>query len=60
MGRLDRAEFGNGHLEIGEHFEEERLERLVRPVEFVDEKHRRTRGIGLERLQQRALDQESL
>ena len=57
---LDGAELRDGHLEIGEHFEQERLERLVGAVELVDQQHRRAGGIGLERLQQRPLDQEAL
>ena len=43
-----------------EHFEQKRLERLVGAVDLVDQQHRRAGGVGLERLQQRALDQEAL
>ena len=57
---LDGAELRDGHLEVGQHFEQERLERLVGAVELVDQQHRRARGVGLERLQQRPLDQEAL
>ena len=57
---LDRAELGDGDLEVGQHFEQERLERLVAAVELVDQQHRRAGGIRLERLQQRPLDQEAL
>ena len=60
MRGLDRAEFRDRDLEVGEHFEQERLERLVGAVEFVDQQHRRAGGVGLERLQQRPLDQEAL
>ncbi len=57
---LDRAKLGDRHLEIGQHFEQERLERLVAAVEFVDQQHRRAGRVRLQRLQQRPLDQESL
>ena len=57
---LDRAHFRNGDLEVGQHFEQERLERLVGAVDLVDQEHRRAGGIGLERLQQRPLDQKAL
>ena len=60
MRGLDGAELRDGHLEVGEHFEQERLERLVGAVELVDQQHRRACRIGLERLQQRPLDQEAL
>ena len=60
MRRADRAELGDGHLEIGEHLEQEGLERLVGAVELVDQQHRRPGGIGLERLQQRTADQEAV
>ena len=43
-----------------EHFEQERLERLVGAVDLVDQQHRRAGGVRLERLQQRPLDQEAL
>ena len=56
----DRAELGDRDLEIGEHLEQEGLERLVGAVELVDQQHRRPAGIGLQRLQQRAADQEAL
>ena len=57
---LDRAQFRDRHLEIGQHFEQKGLERLVGAVELVDQQHRRAGGVGLERLQQRPLDQEAL
>jgi hypothetical protein len=56
---LDRADLGDGDLEVGEHLEQEGLERLVGAVELVDQQHRRAPGVGLERLQQRPLDQEA-
>ena len=54
------AHFGDGHLIVGEHFKQERLERLVGAIELVDQEHGRARGVGLERLQQRPLDQKAL
>ncbi len=57
---LDRAELGNRHLEVGQHFEQERLEGFVGAVEFVDQQHRRAGRVRLQRLQQRPLDQELL
>ena len=60
MRGLDGAELRDGDLEVGQHFEQEGLERLVGAVEFVDQQHRRAGGVGLQRLQQRPLDQEAL
>ena len=60
MRCLDRAELRDRDLEIGEHFQQERFERLVGAVELVDQQHRRAGRIGLERLQERPLDQEAL
>ena len=57
---LDCAHFRDSDLKIGQHFEEKRLEGLVGAVDLVDQQHRRASGIGLERLQQRPLDQEAL
>ena len=54
--RRDRAELGDSHREVGEHFEQERLELVVRAVELVDQEHRA--GTGADRLQQRPLDEE--
>ena len=60
LGALDRAEFRNRDLILGQHFEQICLEGLVGAVEFVDQEHRRDAVIGLERLQQRTADQEAL
>ena len=60
MRGLHRAQFRHRDLEVGEHFEQERLERLVGAVELVDQQDRRARGVRLERLQQRPLDQKLL
>jgi hypothetical protein len=57
--RLHRAELGDRDLEVGQHLQQEGLEGLVGAVELVDQQHRRRR-LALERLQQRALDQEAL
>ena len=54
----DRAALGNRNLEVGEEFEQERLELLVGAVDFVDQQHggvRRAQG-----RQHRPLDQKSL
>ena len=56
--RLERAELGDGDLEVGQHFQQIGLERLVGAVELVDQEHRRVAVIGCERLQQRPLEQE--
>ena len=60
QSRLHGAKFGNGDLEIGQHFQQERLEGFVGAVDLVDQQHRRACRVGIERLQQRALDQEAL
>ena len=59
LRRADRAELGNRDLEVGQHFEQIRLERLVGAVELVDQQHRRDAVVGRERLQQRPLEQEA-
>ena len=57
---LHRAHLRDRDLEVGQHFEQERLEGFVGAVELVDQQHRRAGGVRLERLQQRPLDQEAL
>ena len=52
--------FRHGDLEVGEHFQQERLEGFVGAVDLVDQQHRSTGRIGFERLEQRPLDQEAL
>ena len=59
VARADRAELGNRHLVIGQHFEQVRLERLVGAVELVDQQHRRDAVLGRQRLQQRPPQQEA-
>ena len=39
--RLDGSELGDRHLEVGQQFEQERLEFLVGAVDFVDQQDRR-------------------
>ena len=56
----DGADLRHRHLVVGEHFQQERLERLVRPVELVDQKDRRAGDVGLQRLQDRPLDEEAV
>ncbi len=60
MRGLHRPHFRNRDLKIGQHFKQKRLERFVGAVDLVDQQHRRTRGIGFERLQERAPDQKAL
>ena len=56
--RADGADLGNRHLELGQHFEQEGLERLVGAVDLVDEEHRCS--ILGDRLEQRPLQQKLL
>ena len=56
---LDGAELRDGDLKVGQHLEQERLERFIGAVELVDQQHRRAGSVGLQRLQQRPLDQEA-
>ena len=52
----NRAQLGNGDLPLGQHLEQERFERLVRAIHFVDEQH--GRAVLGDRLEQRPLEQE--
>ena len=54
--RLDRAEFRDRDLEVGEHLEQECLELLVRAVDLVDQQHDVL--VRVDRLEQRPPDQE--
>jgi hypothetical protein len=49
LGGADRAELGDGDLEVGEGFEQEGLERLVGAVKLVDQKDGRAAGLGAHR-----------
>ncbi len=51
LRRLHGAHFRNGDLEVRQHFEQERLERFIGAVEFVDQQHRRAGRVRLQRLQ---------
>ena len=42
LGRAQRAALGNRDLEVGEEFEQERLEFVVGAVDLVDQQHRRS------------------
>ena len=55
---LDRADLGDRHLEVGQDLEQVRLELLVGAVDLVDEQDRRDAVGRLERLEERAADQE--
>ena len=55
--RPHRAELRDRDLEVGQQLQQERLERLVGAIEFVDQQHRR-RQVGIDRRQQRARQQE--
>ena len=54
---LDRAKFGDRHLKIRQGLQQERLERLVRAVQLVDQQDRRAPVLRLHRLQQGPGDQ---
>ena len=57
---LDHADFGDRHLVFRQDFEQERLERFVGAVDFVDQQHARhvRRGrVRQQRLEQRSLEQ---
>ena len=58
---LARALQRSGHPkdEVAQHFKQKRFERLVGAVDLVDQQHRRAGVVGLERLQERPLDQEA-
>ena len=56
--RPDGADLGNGDLEVGQHLQQIGLERLIGPVELVDQQDGRAVGLRLQALQKRPLDQE--
>ena len=60
FGGGHRAELGHAHLELGEHLQQVGLEGRIGPVDLVDQQHRGPKGIGLQRGEQRPLDQEAL
>jgi hypothetical protein len=53
---LDRAQFGDRHLEVGQQLQQEGLELLIGAVDLVDQQHRRLDGPA-DRRQQRPLQQ---
>ncbi len=57
--RANGTDLGDGDLVVGEQLEQVGLEGLVGPIQLVDEQHRRTFVMRLERLQQRTLDNET-
>ena len=56
----DRADLGHGHLEVGEELQEKRLQLLIGAVDLVDEEHGSPFVGGVDRLQQRPLEEELL
>ena len=52
---LDRSKFRYRKLILCEHFKQERIKRLIRPIKLVDQQHRRSRLSQC--LKQRSLDQ---
>src|SRR6185437_2628292 len=55
---LDHAQLRDRHLEIAEQLQQERLERLVRAVELIDQQNLGAADLALQVLQQRPFDQE--
>src|SRR5690606_9924311 len=54
----DRADLGDGHLEIGQQLEEEGLELLIGPIQLVDQEHGASPiATRLDRLQEWACDE---
>ena len=60
FGRRHDADFRNRHLEVGQDLEQIGFESLVGAVDLVDQQHRRAVDAGLQRLQERALDEIAL
>ena len=52
------AEFGNGDLVVGQHFQQVRLELVVGAIDLVDQQHRWHLADVVDGLQQRTLQQE--
>ena len=50
--RPHRPQFRHGDLKVGQQFQQERLERLIRAIQFIDQQHRR-RQVRIDRRQQR-------
>ena len=60
MRRFHGAKLRHGDLEIGEHFQKKCLESFIGTIDLVDQQDRRSRGIGLEGLQERSFDQKAI
>ena len=58
--RAHGAHLRDRHLEVAQDLQEEGFERLVGAVDLVDQEDRRPGGIGLQRQEERALEQEAL
>ena len=56
-GGFDRSELRYRDLEVGQQFQQKRLERFIGAIQFVDQQHGR-RQIGIDRRQQRPRQQE--
>ena len=59
LARANGAELRHRHLEVGEHFQQERLELLVAAVDLVHQQHRRP-ALVRDGLEQRPLEEERL
>ena len=57
---VHRAHFRNRHLKVRQHLQQEGLERLVGPIQLVNQQNRRALEAGLQGLQQWPFDQELL
>ena len=60
LGGADGAEFGDGHLVVGEGFEQEGFEGFVGAVDLIDQQDGRAARLRLHGLQKRPADQETL
>ena len=58
LARLEGADLRNRDLKVGERFQQKRLELLVRAVQLIDQQHPAARHRRVDRLQQRAGQQE--
>lgn len=56
MDGANRTQLWNRDLKIGKQLEQKRLERFIRPVDFIHQQNRR-HEFGSDRSQQRALQQ---
>src|SRR5215210_1556056 len=56
----DGADLGDGHLEVGEELQEEGFQLLIGAVDLVDEEDGSALVSGVDRLQERSLEEELL